>query len=57
MKTRIEFDEQLQKTGMLHWRMEVDEADSLEWKIRSKPVDKTCPLWDGRDLESWRNEG
>jgi len=29
MKTRIEFDEQLQKTGMLHWRMEVDEADSL----------------------------
>jgi hypothetical protein len=57
MKTRIEFDEQLQKTGMLHWRMEVDEADSLEWKIRSKPVDKTCLLWDGRDLESWRKEG
>lgn len=57
MKTRKEFDEQLQKTGLLHWRMDVDEADSLEFKIRSKPVTRIFPLWDGSNLDVWQRQG
>lgn len=57
MKNRKEFDQILSNTGMVHWRMEVEETDSLEYRIRQKPVGPSRCLWDGRDLSLWKASG
>ncbi|HIS30834.1 MAG TPA: glycoside hydrolase family 9 protein [Candidatus Limivivens intestinipullorum] len=57
MKNRTAFDQQLLHTGMLHWRMDAEEADSYESRLRQKPVDRSKLLWDGQDSAPWSQEG
>lgn len=57
MKNRSEFDRQLLHSGMLHWRIDPDTCDSLEYRMLRKPVTRSRPLWDGTNLSGWRFEG
>ncbi len=57
MKSRNEFDQILLNTGMLHWRMDVDETDSLEHRSRQKIIRRSQCLWDGNDLSVWKASG
>lgn len=57
MKNRTEFEQQLLRSGMLHWRIDPDEEDSLEYRIRQQPVTSRKPLWDGKDLSQWTKLG
>ena len=57
MKNRNEFDELLLHTGMLHWRMPIEETESLEYRIRQKYVNQKKFLWDGANLSCWQQSG
>lgn len=57
MKDRSEFDQMLLHSGMLHWRIDPDHRDSLEYRMLQKPVTKQKALWDGQDLSCWMQEG
>lgn len=57
MKNQNDFDQLLLQTGMLHWRMPIDETASLEHRIRQKPVSCSKPLWDGTSLNHWTKTG
>ncbi len=57
MKNRQEFDQLLLQTGMLHWRMPVEETASLEYRLRQKPVSRRKSLWNGVDLSCWQQSG
>lgn len=58
MKSREQFDQEILKTGQLHWRMEADREDSLESSLLNKPVDLDLSLWDGHSsVFSQKGEG
>lgn len=57
MKTRLEFERQLLHSGTIHWRMEPDEKNSLEYQLRQKPVTRKESLWHGEALTCWKQLG
>lgn len=57
MKNRQEFDQLLTQTGMLHWRMDAEYQDSLEYRSLHKTTDKNELLWNGSDPSVWEKNG
>lgn len=57
MKNRAEFDRQILQSGTLHWRIDPEQEDSLEFRLLQKTVADRQKLWDGSDLSCWNSSG
>lgn len=57
MLNRTEFDQQLLHSGMLHWRIDPEYSDSLEYHVLQKEVTERLPLWDNKTLSIWSQSG
>lgn len=57
MKTDLEFEQELAASGMVHFRMLPDDAESLDRYFAGKKTEASAALWDGQKAEAFCLEG